>query len=217
MRIGPGYYNRSGGDSLSFALPAAGFTLVQRWICPAIRLPQASEEIIKAIPTSKRRTSVRAALARGLRFAAADIERLPEFYSVLAANRAKHQARPTHTEQELQWLLERLPDRIRMFICTLDEKIVGGTVMFDLNDHVSYSFYGCHDEQFNVYKPPTVVLYRTLEEYIRRRFSYVDLGPTGSVVIGGPCHLNEGNLHLKQTLGGAVFCRDAWKWECDVG
>jgi hypothetical protein len=158
---------------------------------------------------------VRSALAKGPCVSAAGLERLPEFYSVLEANRGKYQARPTHTEHELRWLLERLPDRIKMFIYYLDEKIVGGTVMFDLNDRVSYSFYPCHDERFDDYRPPNVVLYRMLEEYTRRGFLYVDLGPTGNVLVGGSCHLNEGNLYFKQQMGGVAFCRDAWKWECD--
>jgi hypothetical protein len=216
LRIGPSYYNRSSGDSLGFALAAAGFALARRWICPAVRLPQAREEVARLIPSSRRRTSVRSALAKGLNVSAAGIERLPEFYSVLEANRAKHGARPTHTEAELRWLLERLPDRVKMFVCTLDDVVVGGTVMFDLNDRVSYSFYPCHDERFDDHRPPSVVLYRMLEEYTRRRFHYVDLGPTGDVIAGGgPCRLNEGNLYFKQQMGGVVFCRDAWEWDCD--
>jgi CelD/BcsL family acetyltransferase involved in cellulose biosynthesis len=216
MRIGPGYYNRSGGDRLGFALAASGFTLTQRWICPAIRLPQAVEDVIKVIPLSKRRSSVRTALAKGLCVRPAGIESLPEFYGVLERNRAKHQARPTHTEEELRWLLETLPERIRLFICTLSDEIVGGTVMFDLNDRVSYWFYPCHDDRFSNYRPPSVVLYRVLEEYTRRGFLYVDLGPTGDVLVGsGPFHLNEGNLFFKQEMGGVGHCRDAWKWECD--
>jgi hypothetical protein len=216
LRIGPSYYNRSAGDSLGFALPAAGFTLAQRWICPVIRLPQRIEEVINVIPSSKRRSSVRTALAKGLLVRPAGIERLTEFYSMLEADRSKHQARPTHTEGELRWLLEKLPDRIRLFICTLDDRMVGGTVMFDLNDRVSYWFYPCHDERFTSYRPPSVVLYRMLEEYTRRRFLYVDLGPTGNMLMGsGPCHLNEGNLFFKQEMGGVVTCRDAWRWECD--
>jgi hypothetical protein len=215
MRIGPSYYNRCPGEGLGFALAAAGFTLSQRWICPAIRLPPASEEVMGVIPSSKRRSSIRTALAKRLCVSAAGVDRLAEFYVMLAADRRKHEARPTHTEAELRWLLERLPDRILMFICTLDGIMVGGTVMFDLNDRVSLWFYPCHDERFASYRPPTVVLYRMLEEYIRRRFRYLDLGPTGSVVVGeSPASLNEGNLFFKQEMGGVSFCRDAWKWEC---
>jgi hypothetical protein len=216
LRIGPSYYNRGAGSNLEFALPAAGFALAQRWICPAVRLPEAPEEVIKVIPSSKRRSSVRTALAKGLCVSAAGTESLPEFYAMLEADRGRHQAQPTHTEQELRWLLERLPDRIILFICKLSDNIIGGTIMFDLNDRVSYWFYPCHDDRFGGYRPPTVVLYRMFEEYTRRRFLYVDLGPTGNVLAGGgPCHLNEGNLFFKQEMGGVVFCRDAWKWECD--
>lgn len=215
MRIGPSYYNRGAGDGLGFALASAGFTLARRWICPAIRLPRSLDEVMKIIPSSKRRSSVRTALAKGLCVSAAGIECLTEFYSMLEADRSKHQARPTHTEQELQWLIERLPERIRLFICRLEDRIVGGTIMFDLNDRVSYWFYPCHDEQFSGYRPPTVVLYRMLEEYTRREFRYVDLGPTGSTIPGGPCQLNEGNLFFKEEMGGVASCRDAWTWECD--
>jgi hypothetical protein len=215
MRIGPSYYNRCPGEGPGFALAATGFALAQRWICPAIRLPQVFEEVMGVIPGNKRRSSVRTALAKNLCVSPAGVDRLAEFYLILAADRRRHEARPTHTEAELRWLLEKLPDRIIMFICALDGVVVGGTVMFDLNDRVSLWFYPCHDERFASYRPPTVVLYRMLEEYTRRRFRYVDLGPTGSVLAGtGPVHLNEGNLFFKQEMGGVAFCRDAWKWEC---
>jgi hypothetical protein len=213
FRIGPGYYSRLLAETQSFALAATGFLLQKRWICPRISLP-GDGDVAAIVPSAKRRSSVRTALGRDLRVEPAGIDRLPEFYSVLKANRAKHNALPTHTEAELCWLLQHLPERIRLFTCTFENRIIGGTVMFDLNERITYWFYPCHDDEFQSFRVPTVVLFRMFEEYLRRGFSHIDLGPTGDADLSACAYrLNEGNLFFKEEMGGIGHCRDTWVWK----
>jgi hypothetical protein len=115
---------------------------------------------------------------------------------------------------ELETLLTRKPDAIRLFICKLAERIIGGTVIFELNDRVAYSFYPCHDEDFAAYRPPAVVLFRILEEYTRRGFRYLDLGPTGDIELSHMgLTLNKGGAFFKHGMGGVGYCRDTWRWQ----
>jgi hypothetical protein len=214
MRIGPSFYNRVPNETLSFALSATGFTLVQRWLCLVAVLPSEPEEVMNLIPDAKRRSYMRSVLRKGLDVAQVGLDCADEFYRILEANRSKHAAKPTHTADEFRWLLEHLPDRFRLFVCTLGKRIIGGMVMADLNDRVTYAFHLCHDEQFEEYRPPPVIIFHLMQEYTRRRFRYLDLGPTGTIdMTSGQRTMNSGGAFFKEKLGCVSYCRDTWRWD----
>ena len=213
MRLGPPAYCRYPDDTLGFALAASGFKLTLRWLSHVIPLPPEPADVLNGIRHGRRRRYVRSALRRGIVVSTAGAERLPQFYRVLEENRAKHSARPTHTLEELKRIFELVPGRVRLFVCERQGDIMSGSVVFELNDRVAYTFYICHDERFEQYRPAMVVAVGVAEHYATRGFSYLDLGPSTFADFS----LNSGLATFKEDLGGRGFCRDAWRWERDRG
>jgi Acetyltransferase (GNAT) domain len=217
MRIPPAVYHRACGETQSFALAAAGFTLSQRWFCPIISLAATSEAEAGTIASKRYRQYVRAALRQGAQVSATGPERLDELYVVLEANRAKYQVKPTHSLDELKWLVDTLPERIRLFICTLSGPVIGAAVMFDVTERVTCCFYLCHDERFDEYRAPAVLISHLMQEYARRGFHYLDMGPSGNIDLSsGRRTLNSGGINFKQQLGGVGYCRDTWRSTIEV-
>ncbi len=209
MRIGPNIYDKCPNDVLSFALTASGFTLAGRWLSHVVVLPSDPAEVLDRLVSGRRRSYVRSALNQGLEVTAAGPDYLPSFYRILEENRAKHSARPTHTLAELERIFQLTPDRVRLFVCRLQDELIAGSLVFELNDRVAYSFYPCHDHQFERYRPAAVVTVGIAQYYAGHGFRYLDLGPTTF----DDFSLNEGLARFKEEMGGAGFCRDTWRWE----
>lgn len=209
MRIGPMIYAKYFNDNLSFALTASGFSLACRWLTHIIALPTDPGEVLNQVPSSRRRGYVRSALRQGVQVKAVGVDYLPSFYHMLEANRAKHGARPTHTLSELERIFQLTPSQVQLFVCELQDEIIAGTLVFELNSRVAYSFYPCHDDRFERYRGTMVVAVRVLEHYTTQGFRYLDLGPTTFDDLS----LNQGLARFKEEMGGVGFCRDTWRWE----
>ena len=208
MRIAPNIYDRCPNDELSFALMASGFTLAGRWLSHIITLPLDPGEVLNQL-SNRRRSYVRSALNQGLEMTVAGPDYLSSFYRILEENRAKHSARPTHTLAELERIFQLTPDRVKLFVCKWQGEIIAGTLVFELNDRVAYSFYPCHDQRFERYRPAAVVTVSVAQYYAGHGFRYLDLGPTTF----DDLTLNEGLARFKGEMGGVGFCRDTWRWE----
>jgi hypothetical protein len=216
MRIPPGIYHREPNDTLGFALTATGFALAQRWLTICVPLPEDARRITDVIPKKRRTAYLKSAVKEGVAVVQAGQERLEEFYAVLLQTQTRHQAVPTHTLAELQDLFARKPERFKLFVCDLRGQMAGGTLVFELNDRIAYTFYICHDEAFEHVNPAAVAILHALEEYTRRGFRYLDLGPSGNVRLdNGEQTINAGGAFFKHKLGGVGFCRDTWRWMAD--
>lgn len=213
LRIAPSIYSRNPSELLSFALASSGFKLIKRWLTMSIPLPSPGSDVFKAIPGSKRRKYIRSTLKNGVAVAESTADSLRDFYEVLLENRAMKGAVPTHSLEELQRLFELKPDRFKLYVATFEDLIIGGTVMFDVTDRVTYSFYPCHAAAYNHLGPTGAVFVKVMEDYCARGFRYVDMGPTGWYDFeSGMYRLPAGLTFFKQEMGGIGFCRDAWRW-----
>lgn len=208
MRIGPNVYDKCPNDKLSFALTASGFTLACRWLAHIMALPSDPGEVLNQLK-SKRRRYVRSALIQGLQVTAVGAEYLPVFYRILEKNRAKYNARPTHSLPELERIFELTPCRIKLFLGKWQGEIIAGILVFEVNSNVAYCFYVCHDDQFERYRPAAVMTICVAQHYASRGFRCLDLGSTTFDDLS----LNEGLAMFKEEMGGVGFCRDAWRWE----
>jgi lipid II:glycine glycyltransferase (peptidoglycan interpeptide bridge formation enzyme) len=164
---------------------------------------------LASIPTRSRRRYARYALRQGVVPEEAGPERLAEFYALLAANRARHHARPTHSLAELQALFAAVPERVKLFLFTLQHRPIAAALVFALNPRVAYAFYLCHDERFEQYRATSLAVAHVMEHYTARGFRYLDLGPSTF----DDLTLNRGLAEFKEEFGATGFCRDTYRWE----
>ncbi len=209
LRLGPSILARCPNDDLAFALTARGFALTRRWLCHVIALPADPAQVLAGIPTRSRRRYARYALRQGVVPEEAGPERLDEFYAMLEANRARHGARPTHTLADLQALWAAVPERVKLFLFTLENRPIAGGLVFELNQRVAYVFYVCHDERFEQYRATSLAVAHVMEHYAAGGFRYLDLGPSTF----DDLTLNRGLAEFKEELGATGFCRDTYRWE----
>lgn len=71
------------------------------------------------------------------------------FYKILEKNLVKHDTKPTHSIEELNYLIENLNDDFDLFVTkNLEGKIISASLVMKLDSKTVHSFYFCTDYDF---------------------------------------------------------------------
>jgi lipid II:glycine glycyltransferase (peptidoglycan interpeptide bridge formation enzyme) len=159
--------------------------------------------------STSKRYDVRSNLKKGLQPREVDLGRLDDFDHLMRDTYSRLQAEPTHQRRELEELIRRVPERIRLFLCSLGETEIAGILVFLLNQAVANTFYICERATHKKFCGPAVLLAHIMERMAGERVRYLDLGPSASDL-----HINEGVVFFKEGFAAQGFCRDTWRWQC---
>ena len=151
---------------------------------------------------------VRAARRRGVTVVEGGLELLAEFEPLWNETYSRLEAQPTHTRGELHDLLERLPDRIRIFCARLDGETVAATLALLLNDVVAYSFYHVMRADRANINGQKVIFAHMIDRLADSGYNWFDLGPSASLR-----QTTDGVVFFKEGLGGSGHLRTSWLWE----
>jgi hypothetical protein len=208
LTLPPAVYHSPPADTLGFALFWHGFQLKNRWLCLMIPLADGASGGYTELFRRRQVTRVREQIRKGMTVVEGGIERLPEFLPLFRDTYARHDAAPTHTEDELADLLRRLPDQVRLHIAILDGKPMAGVLLFLLNPQVAYSFCICMSTEHARESGNLVIFAAIVDRLAQQGYRWLDLGPSGQFG-----RFSDGVAFFKECLGATGHCRDQWYWE----
>jgi hypothetical protein len=193
---------------IEFALHRCGFALVHRWMHLIISLAETQgSERYNQLFQSRRRSYVRANRRKGVVVGEHGIEALPYFLEVFAKTYERHDALPTHTSEEIRDLMQRWPERVRLWLATADDVTLAGVLLFHLNPRTAYTFYICDQSSYRDKHGMTALMASMIDALADRGIAYLDLGPSAS-----DFHFNDGVVNFKEGIGARPFCRDQYSW-----
>lgn len=107
----------------------------------------------------------------------ADMQRgIEEFYPILLENKAKYNAKPTHTLDELLRLNELLPGMIKLFLVRKGIEPIAGSMLFLANDRVALIFYHMLRYAFDELKPIYLLMDKATSWAQEMGYKFVDIG-----------------------------------------
>lgn len=197
------YSSIPSGEDL-YALFRAGAQLSRRLVstCVSMRNPMKMSTL--------RIRQARKAVDHGFyidRMTEGDIQTLQEYWTLLEEVLGKyHNARPTHTLQEMALLMGNFPRNIRLYIVRHEKRIVAGVVIFECRKvaHVQYIASGEEGRTYGALD----LLFRHLINERYKQFDYLDLGTSNE---DGGRYLNEGLIFQKEGFGGRAVCYDTYE------
>jgi hypothetical protein len=202
----PRVYHSELSDQLDFALRFSGFEIEYIELATALELKKGEEHFLKQVMSSTAFRNYQKAQKSGLSVIEdADIN---DFWPVLENKlELSHNAKPTHTLEEIKHLKELYPDRIKLFAAYKGEILTAGVLVFLLNERVINCFYIAHDNQYQQMRPLNLVFGYLMEWGRKNSFSYLDWGISteekGSSV-------NTGLFHFKEGFGGHGVLRESY-------
>ncbi|MFC1562822.1 GNAT family N-acetyltransferase [candidate division KSB1 bacterium] len=191
-------------ESIDFSYYSNGFKSVKKEISSIIFLDFKNKgDIINSLKPSTKR-SVKKALKFGV--FNKETKKVEAFYNILKVNlNSVYHVQPTHSLKELKSLLKSFPERIKLFGTFLENKLVGGVVVFLCNKNSALIFYNAIDRKYQHYRPANSQIYHTMEWLWEKNYKYLDLGI--SSVNMKP---NPGLIKFKLGFGSHHFVRNQY-------
>ena len=203
FRVAPDIYYSQSNNYLSFVLFKLGFRIFCSHLTFLVNL---KDNFIQKIPERKLRYIKQTIEKNNLEVRKCDISHLDIFYDMLLENRKKFNAVPTHSYQDLFYLITNCHDSVKLYLAySMNEPISGGLI-FELNSKVAYLFYLCHYEKFETIRASLYITYQLQEIYSYLGFQYFDYGSSSS----DDLTVNKGVLKFKEELGATGFMRNSW-------
>ena len=131
-----------------------------------------------------------------------------DFWNVLSENLwRKYGVRPVHSLQEIDLLRSRFPENIRLFTASIDERILGGTVLYCTPKviHTQYISASPEGKRLRVID----ALFYYLLNRCEWNSSYFDFGISNEPRDNT---LNESLIYQKEGFGGRAICYDTYEW-----
>jgi len=202
----PRVYHRGLSDQLDFALRFSGFKIEYTELATALELNKSNEPFLKRVMCPASFRNYQKALASGL-----TVHEEGDFndYWPILKNKLKqnHNAKPTHSLEEIKHLKTLYPERIKLFAAYKGAVLVAGVLVFLLNERVINCFYIAHDDQYQHMRPLNLIFGYLMEWGRKNNFVYLDWGISteekGSFV-------NTGLFRFKEAFGGHGVLRECY-------
>jgi hypothetical protein len=195
----PHIYHRIPAEEDLYALFRAGATVIRRDVSSAIRMDA-------RVPYTKGR---RAALAVARRIGVS-VTPSDDFDAFMELERQvlhdRYRAEPVHTAAELALLAGRFPDSISLQVATVDDRLVGGVVVYETPLVARSQYIAVSDEGREVHALDAIV--DTLLSGYAERKRWWDFGP--STERDGR-RLNEALIRNKESYGARAVAYDHYR------
>lgn len=192
-------------------LPTEEDLYATTWLCKArLRSRDISSTIAMADRprfTESRKSGIRKALAAGITIE--ESNDIAAFWKVLDNNlNSRYKAHPVHSVEEMQLLMSRFPNNIRLHVARLNGTVVGGTVVYLMSD-IAHTQYISASPEGKAHGALDLLFHQIINnEYANCR--YFDFGKSTEQ---GGAYLNEPLIFQKQGFGGRGVCYDSYEWE----
>lgn len=207
----PVIYQTQPIQDIDYALAFRGFDFDRHYISHAIDLRD-GKDFLKNFTSTARRY-----IHQCQRNADLTVERLDDaksyelFYPILLDNKAKHNAKPTHSLDELLRLKSLFPEAIQLFLVKLKGEAIGGSVMFVCNPHVALCFYNMLYYEFEKYHPIHYVMYHVCEWAVGLGCRYVDIGVSQDPGAANPMTPAYSLIEFKEKFGAKGLLRSTFR------
>jgi hypothetical protein len=175
IRAFPFLYYRNANEENEYALTQEGFEVTKNSITNIIDL---STFDFKKISETKKRVIRRSQSKIRIEILESplDKEMFANFYSVLLNDREQKDVKPTHSMDELIYLKHKFGKEIILFSATIDEKIIGICVLFQVNPDIILNFYLASDNDYNDEGVSDLILYKSIEWSKNNGYKLYDIG-----------------------------------------
>ncbi len=132
------------------------------------------------------------------------------FHRILLVNKAKHNAKPTHSLDELLKLRELMPDRLRLMMVYHNDVAIAGSLLFMANSKVVLCFYNMLLYEYEHLKPVYLIMYETVRRAVEEGYEWVDIGVSQDTKDPNPMTPSLGLIEFKERFDARGVLRSTY-------
>ncbi|MDC1067832.1 hypothetical protein OAQ99_01595 [Candidatus Kapabacteria bacterium] len=215
FRHSPNIFRKESLDQLDFALSYNNYQRIDEELSTCFSLSKYKDlsinEMIQLFDNSSRskaKKNINKAIKLGLSFRKLNKNEISLFYEILETNLVKHNAKPVHSLKEIESLVDLYPDRVSLFGVFLDEKLIAGYLIFNVNQIGNHIFYGSLDYNYQDYRSTSYGLFMLMHTFAQEGHKYLNMGI--STEDGGKI-INWQLYDFKESFNGTGTIRYYWQ------
>jgi hypothetical protein len=195
-------YQEKHCDTFNFNLLESGFKIINSDITNVVNLSKG--DIYKDILTSRARNMI----SKALKFNLNIIERsdINVFWDLLIKTYNKFNKAPTHSLQELAYLVNNFEKEIYFNVVLYENRPISGILIFNLNHNCNLVFYLVTDELYLYTQSLSLLIYHTMLKSKEKGVEFFDFGTSSINLVSNP------NLfQFKESFGSIGSFKQTYK------
>ena len=138
-----------------------------------------------------------------------EMQNCSEFWSLLENNlKERFGAHPVHTLEEISLLKSRFPQHIRLYVASIEGRVVGGTLLYIDHQTAKTQYISANEEGKRV-GALDLLFGQLIAQCEKHGIRYFDFG-TSNLVANDD--LNDSLIFQKEGFGGRAVCYDTYQW-----
>jgi hypothetical protein len=199
-------YGQSFDEVVEYALRYNGFVADGALFSSVIDLQQIRS---KQDLSRNTRHKINKAINKGVRVEeSTDLE---TFYPILLTNKAKFNARPTHTLEELQRLEALMPGMMKLFMAYYEGVAVAGELLFVANSRCVLNFYTMHLYEYHHLFAVNYLVEYALTWAAAQGYRYYDYGVSADTFSTNPLEPSWSLVTFKESMGARGCVRTTYR------
>lgn len=198
-KVVPEIYHRVPSEEDQYALFRQGARLFRRDIATVV-LPGARLPI-----RSGKKGNIKKAQKAGVEVRQS--QDLSAYHGILSDVLARHDAAPVHSLAELELLMGRFPDNIKLYGAYLDNALVAGSIVFETPQVAHTQYLAASDAGRSNGALDLLLDWLIREEYRDKRYFSFGISTESEGTV-----LNEGLIAQKEGFGGTAFMHDFYEF-----
>ncbi len=208
----PTIYNTlSNNEIIDYCLRDRNFKNKERYLSSIIPINEDVNNQLKKISRNKNRTqSYYNNLIRKHELKFRWVDSFKEFYPILLKNKQKHNAKPTHSIEELERLKLLFPNEILQLMIYNNKQAIGGMTIFKTNNISGIIFYSMFDYNFTNIQPIILLMQYIIPWSKKNKIQFIDYGISHQPKNKNPLAPNKSLIKFKEDFGSFASIRNTY-------
>ena len=173
----PPIYHKSYEQTLEYAMIKKGYVSKELYFSSIIKINGDIDTQIQSIISNKGRGSVYYnEIINNKNLELVWENDFNSFYPILLENKKIHNAKPTHSKDELESINKLLPNRLNLLLVKKNNVIIGGTLIFVANLNTGIIFYNMIDYKYKNLQTATIQVLESIRWAKSMNLKFLDFG-----------------------------------------
>ena len=211
FRHSPKIFNKYPLDQIEFAMGHLGYVREAEELSTCYYLPDffdlTDNQIISKFKLNNKR-NLKKSINSNLEFQWIDSDKnLKLFYNILEDNLLKHKTTPVHSLDEIKKLIKLFPQKVKIAGAFLGDELLGGVMLFKINEKAWHIFYSVLDYQKSNYHPVHFLVFHLIKHFSENKITWLNYGisteNSGKII-------NHDLFRFKEGFSGHGIIRTYW-------
>ncbi len=133
-----------------------------------------------------------------------------DFYPILINNKKKHNSKPTHSKEELDYLKKIFPNDILQLMLYSNNTPIAGMTIFKANTKGAILFYSMFDYEYNKMQPIALLMHYIIRWAKKNNLTFIDYGVSHMPQAENPLTPSRSLIKFKEEFGCFGVIRNAY-------